>query len=324
MRLIRIISEPQESDSKFPIYCTHILNMSRRTCIFILVILISLAVANASVYDKFYFEDNHNSVLVEAVCKIIDEIYLTRNLTVYITLEENANSSEKKNMEKLDLINDIIKQTPINTKFQIVKYNLLKSKKRYFNIFFVESYECFAKINEAITSDNFNFRGKFLIVFTIRDQNVDEEIKKIMAALWDKFITDIVVLIKSLHQKKAHLYAFFPFTKFYCGEVRPILWKIFANGGFKTDRPNFPENIQDLSNCSLKVASFNSPPFMKIAMKKAGKITFKGLDGKLLSTIASLMNFRVNLTYMIESEPQWGVLYPNGSSTGAMKKVRFC
>lgn len=284
------------------------------------LLLIVLRV-NASTSIQIQQDDANSSILVAAVCKIIGEVYLQRNLTVYITLEESANLSKK--METFDLINSVIKLTPDNTKFQIVRYDKLRPKPRYFNIFFVESYESFAKISKLITAKKFDYKGKFLFVFTKNIQNAYEDIKKLITELWNKFIADVVVLIKSLNENKVQLYAFFPFTKHYCGEVLPVVWKTFANGSFQDDKPFFPRKFNDLAGCPLNVATFNSSPFMTIRIKDNGKISFRGLDGKLLTTIAKNLNFRINLTYMVDSEPQWGVIYPNGSSNGAMKKVRF-
>lgn len=174
--------------------------------------------------------------------------------------------SQTSRLKTFDLINSIVRTTPDYTKFQIGKYDELKAKKRFFNIFFVENYKSFEQICQKISPENFDYQGKFVIVITGKLQNVYEDIKQSMVNMWKKFIVNIVVLIKSKNGSKAHIYTFLPFTKSHCGEVRPVLWNIFVKGRFKSEKRLYPKNVKELSNCPLNVASFNSP-LMKIRLK---------------------------------------------------------
>ena len=71
----------------------------------------------------------------------------------------------------------------------------------------------------------------------------------------------------------------------------------------------------------MKVASFNSPPFMQIRKSSSGNYNFSGLEGELLKMLAERMNFDLNLTLMAKDSLRWGNLYSNGTSTGAIKMV---
>ena len=80
-----------------------------------------------------------------------------------------------------------------------------------------------------------------------------------------------------------------------------------------------PIKTNKLFNCPVKVVSFNCP-LMKIAYGDNDKHHYEGVDGEILLMLAERINFKISLE--ADKTVRWGTLYANGSSSGAMRKVR--
>lgn len=281
-----------------------------------------LAIGNIPNGKDFMVQENSTSsqLLVSAISIIFEDLFKHRNGSVYITTEGVSNRTLPSALEKFEIISLLTKQIH-STKFQIMNYNILNNNKRFFNLFIVENYQSFETIYNAITPEKFHLQGKFLVVFTKYQENAFKNVQRICGDFWNKVIVNVHVLVKSSLGDQAHLYTFFPYTKKTCSEANPILWKIFRNGRFQNRRKIFPRNLVTFKKCPLKVASFNALPFMKISKELDGKVTYGGLDGMLLQTLADKIQFSINLTLIEDSEVQWGEMLTNGSSTGAMKMV---
>lgn len=290
-----------------------------------LLLLVSSTIVMGSIpsgKDLLIQEYSSNSkLLVTAISNIFEECFLHRNGSVYITIEGTSNRTLKSTNDKFEIITALVRQLQ-TTKYQIMSYDKLNDNKRFFNLIIVESYDSFKKICNAITSTKFHLQGKFLIVFTNHQENAFKHVERICLDLWNKVIINVHVLIKTLQVDEARLYTFFPYNKKSCGEAHPILWKTFKHGKFHNKRKLFPHNLVTFKNCPLNVATFDALPFMRIKKSTDGKISYDGLDGMLMQTLADKIHFSINLTYIDDSDVQWGEILPNGSSTGAMKMVK--
>lgn len=261
-----------------------------------------------------------DSLLISnAISRIIENVKSRGSLGVCISMV-SSDSTIKKTSE--DLLNLILSKNNQST-FLIQKENFqqfqLQATSKYFNIFLIESYESFQRIYKKINPPQFDYEGKFLIVAPFSN---DHLIRAIINDLWKINIIHVNILIRSPDENEVHLYTFFPFTKDFCHEIHPVVWKVFKNGEFSGHESFYPNKVQKMHKCIVSVTSFYTAPFMIIHEHSKGYYDYHGLDGNLLTMLSERMNFKINLTVLPEESLRWGTLLPNGSSTGAIKMVK--
>lgn len=258
--------------------------------------------------------NKEKSILTDAITSIISEKPWGTEPTVFLSFDSKVKTST------MDQINEIISKSSSDTIFQIDNFNHLSAFKRFVNVILVENLSSFENFYGNMTQNQFDFQGTYLIVLTgINERLPNDELKAIFNLLWKKFIVNVNILLLQT-ESKASLFTFFPYTKHYCAEVHPVLWNTFDNGQFRVRSNFYPEKINNLFGCSLNIASFDAPT-MVIKKLLNDEYSFKGVDGNLLEILANRMNFKVNFTYLNISSIRWGVLYTNGSSSGAIRHV---
>ncbi|CAO1400420.1 unnamed protein product [Diamesa tonsa] len=82
----------------------------------------------------------------------------------------------------------------------------------------------------------------------------------------------------------------------------------------------FPNKIKNLQQCAIKIQTFEYGPAVLRTMLIDGTYNVFGSDIDLIYSISNALNFRVDLRFM-EEPGSFGLLFTNGTSTGAMKKV---
>lgn len=178
------------------------------------------------------------------------------------------------------------------------------------------------EIEQFLVSCSFESHKKVLIV--LFDKNfspLKDHIKLMLDIMWTKFILNVNI-VRSPHQRNGDVlfHTYFPFTKDFCGQVHPVVWNIYRNGAFKArQREHFPRKNENLFQCPLNVAVFHQLPYMFV-LNQSGAIDVDGVDGNLLKTLSTELNFALN--YIVVSEDiRWGELYDNKSATGAVELV---
>ncbi|XP_042239260.1 ionotropic receptor 21a-like [Homarus americanus] len=79
----------------------------------------------------------------------------------------------------------------------------------------------------------------------------------------------------------------------------------------------FPEKLSNFNGFRFRVTTFNHPPVSIFESLPDGDITYDGLEIRLLSALASALNFTVEINLPRDGE-KWGSRLPNGSWTGAV------
>lgn len=160
------------------------------------------------------------------------------------------------------------------------------------------------EVESVLVPLNITSQEKVLIVLEdIESVPSESAIKLILETMWQKFVLNVVVLLDR-NDEEVHLYTFFPFTKDFCGQVHPVLWNIFKNNAFAEKREHFPSKTKDFSQCELSVAVFNAPPYMVLS-NQSGTIDVEGVDGNILKTLASKLNFLLKFS-IISEDLRWG------------------
>lgn len=268
--------------------------------------------------SKLQVELANSSVLLAPVINIISKEspgLSTLNL-FYSQMEQ-----ESKEITQEVINNIMLKEHTKMVAMQVESIESFKSMdvRKSLNILFVDSYNSFLSINETFNPEIFDYQGKYLIILMNASNNLFD-IEKIFQELWEIHIINVNVLITSETKNAVELYTYFPYTTEYCSEVHPVIWKIFRNGQFEGEESFYPKKVKNLHQCPLKVAIFNCN-FMKVTETGIGVYETQGIDGEILKALSKSMNFEVNHTFLGPETSRWGFLYPNGSSSGAIKCV---
>lgn len=273
-----------------------------------------------NVTTKLFIDEYSNSLVTQsAVIKVIERT-LSKNIT---TLNLILSPMKKAQEEAEDLINGILRQNITKTiAVRLEEVEKLKEieVKRFFNVFFVDSFVSFIKMSDVLIPELFHFQGKFLIVLMRPMENNLFEIDKMFQVLWKMHIVNINILVRSKTTSDTELYTYFPYTDSYCSEVHTILWKTFRNNQFEDHESFYPNKMTNLHNCPLRVVVFDCN-FITVRKLADGSIETTGLDAEILQILSQNMNFKVKHIYLDPNSAKWGILLANGSNSGAMKYV---
>lgn len=173
---------------------------------------------------------------------------------------------------------------------------------RFCNVFFIDSLESFMKIYAKIRPTLFDFHGFYTIVLT--DGKINGT--AIFELFWAKQIYNAAVLYVN---KKGNLKAltFNPFSSENCRDVKSI-WVPNIKNLFK-------EKLEDLQQCPINVQGPNWRPYLFTADNEA-----QGRDVDLVRLLSEALNFKLNLE-ILPDIASWGMLFENGTATGAIKNL---
>lgn len=148
-------------------------------------------------------------------------------------------------------------------------------------------------IYDAIASDTVHHDSPFLIV--LMDYHETRKIVDIFATLWRANIHNVNVL-----QNDLTVATFFPFQRHNCADINPVLINRFVDEEFINSTVNFfPDKVKDLRGCPINIATANdSVPYIFVEKLDNGSFNVHGRDIKLLNTLAGVLNFQFQFTYI--------------------------
>lgn len=285
-----------------------------------LIFLMWCSICNSSskINEKFMIDNNEN-VMAVAVLDVIMNFYRIKTTTINIY----QSFSSKKDFDiQSDIINEVLRN--INHEVDIhLESNVdaqLHGRQRKHSIFVVDSYESFRKIFIKMNLEMFDYEGYYLIVFTARVANdLIHALEKILKDCWSYNIVNSNILFRNPDDHNESLIlTFFPWGDDYCDKVRPVYLD-----GYKSNKSNegldfFPDKTRNFHLCPLKIATYETQPFMKLTELGNNSYDISGLEGNMVKRLAEIMNFTIELVIVPE---RWGSTYPNGTVTGAIKLV---
>lgn len=116
---------------------------------------------------------------------------------------------------------------------------------------------------------------------------------------------------------------FKPFDFNTCAGQRLINFGVFSNGSFNLDpsREIFPNKLRNLYQCPVRTGLFQSCPAVCIQLENKGtRVRSVGYDIAVMQLVSRKLNFNF-VRKLLFGEEQWGRIYPNGSTTGAIDKI---
>ena len=186
--------------------------------------------------------------------------------------------------------------------------------KRVYLIMLISNYEKFQRFYSEINSERFDYGGFYLIVLT---NGMIQEIQQIFTSLWSIFIYNVNILVED-NDGNILMITFMPFKENECGQTTPTIINSYQTqfSAWKS-QIFFPRKINNLFKCPIKIAIFETPPFVTKS-SETGRIS--GSDIELVNGLAEALNFRLDLNFLTEPG-SWGTIHENGTSTGALRKV---
>ena len=193
----------------------------------------------------------------------------------------------------------------------------IKKRKRFSNVFMIETQEKFSELVGQLSADQFNYDGYFLFVVT--NGNITE-LDTVLLSLWKVYIYNVMVIIKD-EDDCISLVTFVPYRKQHCGHTTPVIVNQFINGSFVKSITNlFSKKFQNLFNCPIRIGAFENPPSVLRKQHANSTYYFIGNDVELMNEISRLMKFRKQFNFAVERSGM-GKVFDNGTSTGTIKKV---
>lgn len=230
---------------------------------------------------------NYSTAMTRAVVDIILNFYVKTSSNIHFyEAAQDLNSTEL----NYDIINEIL--CHVQSKIVIHLEGLINLKvtnqKRVHNILFVDSYESFLQVFRLMSPEYFNYQGFYLIVIIKYTSDQYYMMQNIFDMLWEEYIINVnIIWATPMNQNEAIMFTYYPYTNFYCGNAYPIQLNQYRfNRWLHLQSVHFPNKIQNLYGCKLKVSTFLTAPFMMTTLDENGDTIPNGIDGILLKVLA--------------------------------------
>jgi hypothetical protein len=143
------------------------------------------------------------------------------------------------------------------------------------------------------------------------------EIQEMFKLLWKKQLYNVNIMYEDKYSEIL-IETFIPFSPKSCNDTTPIIINRFKNGKFVIGTENFfPEKMKNLFECPVRLAVFDSKPFLFFHHSKNGELELDGRDALLAKALANDLNFNIDIKVF----KNYGYFYPNGTSIGPLKAL---
>ncbi|KAL1398840.1 hypothetical protein pipiens_008634 [Culex pipiens pipiens] len=266
--------------------------------------------------------DSATNLLWQATTALVtSDDFGDKAYTVFISW---VSTNDRTSGNVAELTNRVLKSLSGQVALEVIHGLSVKTRRpRGFNLFIVDGEQAFDEIYATICSKLYNFAG-YYVVIVLGNDYADEQLiaYRILQQMWRFYVVNINILFaRGLVDPEAHMYTYFPFSARFCEEVRPLIWNVFREDRFFSSRKHFPEKLHNFHSCPLTVAVYSYAAFMQLQYGARGEIaSLDGVDARLLRYLAMTLNF----TYVPQEVPnglRFGLIYENGTATGAMQMV---
>ena len=282
---------------------------------YLILLFIGLSIGNLTkvkseiIVKKVCNDINVN--LANAAAQIINLQFVKEQSIVNIIKVNELNSTTSQDyISKILLL--IIGTNNISYRLEDSRHiHNLEARRRFANVFLIDSFASFKILVHSLTELQFNFSGYFL--FVIRKLKISE-VRVIFQALWRIHIGRANILLEN--GDHISMITMIPFSRKACNDVSPVVINKFINGSF-LNGIFFPKKFTNLFNCTVKIAAAETEPTV---MKNPHDGSLGGSDIELIFELAKMMNFHDEI-HFFPSPGSWGSVYENGTVTGAMGQV---
>jgi hypothetical protein len=251
----------------------------------------------------------------DAIVEVIDQMIRTKTdqeiSTVNFITSSTASSHDN------ELLSDIIAKVSKSKLIMTLKeenLSKLKGIRLVFNVIIVNSMESFKNLLKSFNNKKFKYGGYYVIIFENASR---QDAYDVFSDLWDFYIHNVNLIRRE--NDTVVVETFMPFQPSECNQTKPVEIARYENGKF-IHRPAtfFPKKFENFHKCPIKITTFASlaPAVLKTDFPN-GSYELYGRDVKVVRTLENEFNFHANITYL-EQYGSWGILYSNGTTSGAM------
>jgi len=225
------------------------------------------------------------SVLTKTTLSFISSFFTK---TSYLSLTVNVAMSNKSSLDGAEIGNEILKGIGINFRI-IVRGHQRKfrefDKRRSPVVLILDSIDSFNAIKTKLQRI---YPKYYLIVLT---KGLFKEVDEIVKELWSMSIYNVNFLTSN--QTHGLIYTYFPYDHEKCGtDLLLHLISVFDLTSEKWSSSNFyPEKVQNLNNCTLKIGVTESIPMVMIVNGTDETKRFDGIEVLLIEKLALEFNF---------------------------------
>ncbi|XP_042886549.1 ionotropic receptor 21a-like [Penaeus japonicus] len=183
-------------------------------------------------------------------------------------------------------------------------------------IFLVKSAKALLRLLESIFEEDLNLLANFVLITELQKEEV---LDFLQASPISKIVNILLVLRSSgAEEVKLHLYThdFFLNNQRISSKFLGV-WSKGLSSSKSKDFEWFPGKLNDFYGFKFRATTFNHPPVSIFEPLTSGTYRYDGLEVRLLMTLASALNFTVEISMPRDGE-KWGAKLPNGSWTGAV------
>lgn len=255
----------------------------------------------------------HQSDLLDATLDFVRIVFVPKIKTLHLI--NGVAESESTELSRL-LYNQLVKMSTVLPIFNenVDIHETRINRKRIYSVLFIDNINSFDNFFENLSPQYFQHDGYILVVLV---SGMMLELPLVTKQFWNIHMFNINFIVDD--SGRILLLTFKPFAVTGCGDTSPLIINEYVNGSYVSS-PLFPQKIQNLHECHIKVVTFNCPPMVMIHRMKNNSYDIAGIDGELLKGIAKILNFSIQIVN-ISDTIRWGTLEDNGTSTGAMKMV---
>lgn len=251
-----------------------------------------------------------------AVAQIINDFYRREGSSFHIIKSVHVSS--------LYLFNDIltgvlrnIVYTELATEIEdYATLKMMKDRKRFSVIIFVDSIKSFDRFFSKLTYDKFKLRRYFTIVVIKLLEKY--ELEMILDSFWSLFVKNVNIVMNS-DTGGVDLFTFVPFNDRKCGDTKPVKINSFHDDQMKWRNRKFhPEKTRNLHKCPLIIGAGvgSSEPFIMVKNDSEGYEELYGIDKVIFDELSLKFNFKPKYE-MHGNYP--GSVFPNGTAVGEFK-----
>lgn len=280
------------------------------------IFVLNLMLFEFALSNKFQLqsrrEKNH---LASAVKKVIYGVWSTRQMTANVIKA----SEDPKSFDITDIINQISTNGGEPPKLALrieskASLSYFPKRPKQSAVFLLETFADFERTMQIITPTRFQFSGEFL--FVLIDGRF-AEIEDVFKVLWNLQFVNVNIMYEDEESGEVFVETFFPFDSVKCGETTPDIINQFKNDKF-VNEPFFPEKLNDLQGCQLRVATSNqSVPYSFAELLPNGSYHLHGRDILLIEALSKALHFKINYVFIGEE----GYLLENGTATGPFEML---
>ncbi|KAL7745065.1 hypothetical protein ACLKA6_008130 [Drosophila palustris] len=180
----------------------------------------------------------------------------------------------------------------------------------------------------VLVDGSFKRNGYYCIVYTGQERDRLDTIKLIFRRLFAIYVINVNVFVENRQTGQVQVYSYYPYRSQRCQSSQPVHYATFYGGlgtapQIHVDNHTlfFDHKLDDMHGCPLVIVTMQHRPFVIIENddNAPNGRRMHGIEGMLFYLLAERMNFSIQI--IEQTDHDRGIVLPNGTITGAMRRI---